>query len=482
MAGKKFDWENIPGFDRVKHEFVRLDLDKWLETHGILEEAGKQGYNEEPSAEGERPEGTAVKIESWVNRRGRVCRQNVNNYLEDLERELASKEDKEVLTILGQEVEELYQNADLALEQKFDEGNNDLLNREQELRNNQKDYRQFRGESDLRREPYYPNRESAIRYLLFFFIGELLLNASMLMEVNAFGLVGSMAQMGLIGLVNIFIMAWLMGSVLRYKNHKNTLKKRFSWLGILLVPPSVLAFNLIVGHFRDSMQAVVGDFSADIYSVGSDTFDRFLASPFGFDTFQSSLLALMGFLFFAVASWKWLDRDDHYPDYGRRHRQLEGKRQDYVKRFDYARNELQKSFENYQMRLEDIREKLKHKQTSYREKLLQGKNVVREYPTNLGQYQHDLNQLLAAYYDANRSTRNDSAPAWFAEQVSVDAEILKPPEFNPPNPTSIIDVTDKVSKAIGELQETYRQRMRALRSLQNVLDKRTEAGAQDEQS
>ena len=32
---------------------------------------------------------------------------------------------------------------------------------------------------------------------------------------------------------------------------------------------AVIAFNLAIGHFRDSMQAVLADPSADIFSLGN---------------------------------------------------------------------------------------------------------------------------------------------------------------------------------------------------------------------
>lgn len=215
-------------------------------------------------------------------------------------------------------------------------GRNRLHNLERELREENVDFEEFRRENSLRRQPDDSNRRSPLRYIIAFFAIELVLNATMLMEVNAFGLLGSIVQMGLIGLVNVGIFAWCMGSVIRQAAHVRVARKGlFSALAVVIVLAAI-AFNLVVGHFRDSMQAVLGDATADIFSVGSDTFERFASGMFALDSFQSALLALLGFLFFSVAAWKWLDRDDHYPDYGRRHRRLQEKRQAYVREFDSA--------------------------------------------------------------------------------------------------------------------------------------------------
>ena len=469
MALRATDWENIDGFDPIKQEFIRLDLNRWLKERGVLDEARKQGAQNRPSADEQRGEGISARIIAWVNRRGLICRQNVSRHLSDLERNLADMENPEQLHILEQEVGEILGDAEITLEQKVKDGRHLLHIREQELREEDLDFNEFRRESGLRRLPDYSHRGSALRYVLSFFAIELVLNATMLMEVNAFGLLGSIVQMGLIGLVNVGIFAWCMGGVVRQIWHVRVARKRLFSVLALVLPLVVIAFNLVVGHFRDSMQAVLGDSAADILSVGSDTFERFASGLFAFDSFQSALLALLGCLFFGVAAWKWLDRDDHYPDYGRRHRRLEEKRQSYVQHYDIAQRDLKGMFDDFQSRLKDIRHRLVIKQSQWREHCVKGQRIVSEFRTNLGQYQHDLNDLLGAYYAANCSERTEPAPAWFSDRIDVDAAILEAPAFNPPEQTSLKSVADKVDEAISALQATFKHSMRKIRTLESVL-------------
>ena len=469
MASQATDWDNIPGFDPIKHEFIRLDLNRWLKNQGIIDEARKQGAQNRPSADEPRGEGIPAKIIAWVNRRGLICRQNVIGHLSDLERNLADMKNPEELHILEQDVGEILGAAEIDLEQKLDDGRNLLHVPEQELREEDLDFNEFRRESRLRRLPDYSHRESALRYILSFFAIELVLNATMLMEVNAFGLLGSIVQMGLIGLVNVGIFAWCMGEVVRQMWHVRVARKRMFLVLALVIPLVAIAFNLVVGHFRDSMQAVLGVSGADIFSVGSDTFERFGSGLFVFDSFQSALLALLGCLFFGVAAWKWLDRDDRYPDYGRRHRRLEEKRGSYVELYDMAQRELKGSFDDFQSQLKDIRHGLVIKQSQWREHCITGNGIVTEFQTNLGQYQHDLNELLGAYFTANRSKRTEPAPPWFADHIDVDAAILEAPTFNPPEQTSLKSVADKVDEAIGSLQATFKNSKRKIRTLGSVL-------------
>lgn len=469
MAKLATEWNNVPGFDPINQEFPRLDLDQWLKDHRILEEARREGERNRPSADEQKIAGTPEKIAAWVNQRGRICRQNVSRHLSDLERDLTDLESPEQLRVQEHKVRELLGDAEIALEDKVNDGRNCLHGPEQELQQEDLDFAEFRRENGLRRRPDYKHRDSAFRYIVGCFAVEAVLNATLLMEVNAFGLLGSAVLMGMIGAVNVGFFGVWMGFFCRQAAHVAIARKAiYSVLavGIVLLTGTC---NLVVGHFRDSMQAVIGDPSVDIFSVGSDTFERFASGVVAFDSFQSGFLALIGFLFFCVAAWKWWHRDDPYPDYGRRHRRLQEKRTEYINAFNSAQQELRGDFNAYQSKLEDIRHQLEAKQNRRQEHCIQGKRIVEDFSTNLGQYQHDLEHLLGAYFEANRSTRTDPAPAWFSDRVRVDGEILVAPSFDPPERHSLTGVADKVDEAIGALQSKFRAARQRFRTVEEVL-------------
>lgn len=463
------DWDNEPGFDEVKERYIRLDLEAWLAKHAIREEGRRQGAANLPAPEADGLDATEEKILAWVNSRALICRQNVSDHLADLERELVDMESDRDLEDLKLEVSELGTNGGLALGRQVEKGGNLLLTPKEAVQEDTADFRAFRRRARLTRQADYSHRRWSLPVILTCFVVEIVLNATLLMEVNAFGLVGSSIQMALISFVNIFAAGLAMGFLLRQRNRVALIRRCLAWIGIVLLLGTTVAFNLAIGHFRDSMQAVVNDPSADVLALGTDVVDRFLANAAALDSFQSYLLALLGFLFFCIASWKWLQRDDPYPDYGRRHRQLQSLRDDYIGRYDTAQRDLKNVHDEFASKLEDHREKLKIKQSAWKDICVRGQHLVDDYKLNLGQYPHDLDHLIEEYRTANRAARTEPAPRHFETSVYVDADVIDtPPAFNPPPPTVLNDVMGHVHGAIEELQDQYAKAARRHPTLEEL--------------
>ena len=459
-------WDNVRSFDREKREFRKLDLEGWLRDNKIIELARKDGKHNQPAVD-QALSGTPAKIIDWVNRRGSICKENVTNWLTDLSQNLADMADPQALKAEEQRVRQTLEDARLALDNKVQQHSNHTL--QQDVSEARYDFEAFRRESKLRRLPDYSGRASAWKYIVGFFCLEVVLNATSLMAANPFGLLGAVVQMGLICMVNILIMGGVMGELLRWIRHVDQVKRRLAGLVSCIVVAFVFCFNLMVGHFRDSMEAIIDDPTADIFAVGRDTFARFAEGPVAFDSFQSALLALLGFLFFGVAAWKWLARDDHYPGYGNKHRLLQVTEQDYIARHQQASAELQSEFEAYKSRLKDIYHRLITQQTRWRETRIQGKPVVADFKTHMNLFNHDLDFLLKAYYSANLAERTQPAPAWFAETVKVDQDILVPPVFELPEQNSLEEVADGVDQAITDLQRFYDEKRQQFPTLTEVV-------------
>ena len=464
------DWDNVPGFDASKEEYINLDLDQWLKKHKIIQEGNRLGKKNLPPANSSELDAWESKIRDWINRRGRRCRENVSKHLSDLQVHLSDIEDEPGLEVLKQKVTQIENDAGIMIGRKVEKHRITLTQSETDVREGSDDFELFRKQAGLTRLADYSHRTGALWIIFVAFVIESVLNATLLMEVNTSGLLGSIVQMGLISAVNILILALAMGALLRQRNNISNTMKCLGWAGIVLIILLDLIFNIIVGHFRDSMQEILNDVSADIFALGKDTMQRMLESPLGFETFQSILLALLGFLFFAVASWKWYQRDDPYPDYGRRDRQLRDLKNEYIESYNKAQVELEKEFRKYQSQLEDKRHSLEIKQSKRREISQRGNNLVTNYGANLTQYQHDLDYLLSAYRDANKETRTKPPPNHFSEPIQVDPEILVPPSFNPPEETDISGVTDTVSDAIKQVQETFREASRQFQTLENIME------------
>ena len=474
VGSKNATWDNIPGFNRTQEQYVQLDLNQWLKDHRIEDEGKRRGKENQPATEDDNLDASEAQIVDWVNRRGRVCRENVSGHLSDLERDLADMENDAELTILKDQVGELKQEAEIALESGIDAGRTRLTEQGNAVRTGSAEFKRFRQQSGLTRLVDYSHRGKALRYIFGCFFAEIVLNASLLMDVNPFGLVGSTMQMGLISLVNVVFAGLVMGVLLRQRNHVAAWSKTLAWLGIVVLVISVLYFNLAVGHFRNSMQASLNDRSADILAMGNDVLQRLADGPFDLASFQTALLVLLGVVCFGIGAWKWYQRDDAHPRYGRLDRQLKGVKNAYAQAFQREQDILKDIHEQNQSKLDDIRHKLVVKQSKWREICQRGDNLVTNYPTNLGQYQLDLNFLLAAYRTANRSTRTTPPPPHFDDKVLVDEAILRPPQFRPPQETSLQGVAEKVNGAITALQGEYRDARRKYPTLETLTEQGVE--------
>ena len=459
---------SIPGFDPTTEQYVRLDLDRWLKEQKVLKKANYQGMANQPPSDATSLDATELQIVDWINHRGRKCREDAVRHLSDFERELAHMENDQELIVLEQTVHQIENDADIELERKERKGRNSLALLGKEVSDVRQDFETFREESELTRLPDYTRSSTVWRFILGCALAEIVLNASLLMDVIRSGLLGAVGQMALITGVNVVICGFPMGELLRQQNHVRRSRSLVSWVGIVLFTLFATAFNLAVGHFRDSIQVVLTDRSADVFQLGADALGRLIDAPFGLDSFHSVLLVVLGISCFGFASWKWLQRDDAYPDYGRRDRQMKQVNRTYRDMYDQVQNELSELYRGFESKLEDIRHQLKTKQSKWREISGRGTRLVQEYAVNLEQYQHDLDFLLKAYRSANETVRTSPVPPHFEKLVKVDLAILEPPSFTPPAELSIQGVMDQVHATITQLQVRFRDSCRKLRPLDEI--------------
>ncbi len=449
--------DNVPGFDPRAEKYVRLDLDRWLKKHAVLEKAKEQGKANQPPSDATSLDATELEIVDWINHRGRKCREDVVRHLSDFERDLVHMENDQELVFLKQKVRQAEKNAELKLERTVRGGRNDLSTTRDDVSTVRQDFQTFVEQARLTRLPDYSHRSSSWMIIGVCVLFEIVLNAMYLSGVMEAGLLGAIGQMALISGINVLLFGLAMGELLRLTNHVQWTRKIVSWLAIgLLVLPMVAVFNLGVGHYRDSVQAILTGRSADVFQQGAEALQRLIDSPFGLESFDSVLLVLLGIACFAVASWKWLRTDDVYPEYGHRDRQLKRTEKDYVQKYDRIQSGLDRIYQDFESKLEDIRHQLLATQSKWREICGRGARLVEEYAVNLEQYQHDLDYLLTTYRTANETVRTTPVPAHFPKLERVDEAILQPPSFSPPVGVSIQDVMGQVHDTIRHLQGLVR--------------------------
>lgn len=452
------EWDDIPGFNGQTGEYVRLDTDGWLKAHRIREKARELGQDNFPGTDQTDPDEIHYKILDWINQRARQCKQDVDKYLLDQKAILNRIEEDEDLETFKEDADQITAAATMGFGQLTQDDQNALSQIKAELLYGWREYVKFRKRNDLDRLAQDADVVTAVIWVLILFLIETVLNASLLMEVNPFGLIGAVIQMGLITSVNILIGFLGVGQIFRYVNHVNTGKRVVGWLAGGSLTSLILGFNVAVGHFRDGMQAMAARAETDpIAMLENDAIPRFLEEPLGFDAFQTVLLVVMGILFFAIASWKGYRWDDPYPGYGPRTRKLASLKGIYAARRKTAVQAAGKHQESAIQKLKDIQYKTKLKNDQWDELAECGSQVARNYVTHLRQYQDDLNYLIAAYRSANRQARTEPEPEFFSRLMQVDPMILEPPEFIPPEKVSTRSLMKHIHGSITQIQKHYNE-------------------------
>ena len=467
-------------FDRELEQYVPLDRDAWLRDHDIRKKARKNGEQNHPPTDQNEPDGVHYEIKTAINGRGFQCQNIVSNHLSDLVQQLNATLEQENQAVLRQKIVEEAEATSTAIEKQISNDKDKLTRLKDAVGEGKRNYENFRREANppLDRLPDYSDRRNALLWVFWIALLEVTLNASLLSEKNPFGLGGAILQMSVITGINIVVGLSVMGSALRYRNfmsdqsHAKKLKAWGAWSLMIILVPIIVAYNLLVGHFRDSMQAPANTTKTDsaIAMIGDDTLPRMIADPFGLDSLFSILLVIVGVICFGIASWKGYRSDDPYPDYGRRHRQVTVITNNYRNAVRAVRENLEEQYETHRKKLEDIRHQVEIQQSAWLDLHERGQHIVNEYPGHLGQYQHDLNHLIAVYRDENQMARTEPPPAFFNQPLSIDEQILEPPAFEPPAEGDWTNTTDTAHKAILKIQKCYQNALVQYPTLEDIAD------------
>lgn len=448
----RYSWE---GFNSEKEEFRRLDLERWITDKKVREEGAKQGQSNLPSSDATVLDATENQILDFFNEQINFTREKVNKHLSDLVQDGLLIEDSEDLRNIQRNTENLEFEALTGVEHTYHTEWNALEPKLDRLQRAREDFSDFRSKHGLTRIADYSHRKWALWIIGVCFVIESFLNATLLMEVNVFGLVGSMAQMALISALNVLIMSFVLSGQWRRTNLRSPPQRVLAWIVIAAVLVFVLIFNLLVGHLRDGMEAVVNDPTADLQELGALIMHNFVNAPFGLG-FQSLLLAILGIAFFGVASWKWLQRDDPYPHYGKRDRQLRDLEASYHEDASEAEQRLRVDFEELKSKFDDELHKLDINKGNLKTLNNRGLKIIDDYNHFVPECQHDLEYVLSVYREANRNARSAPAPAHFDRQEKIDESGYTPPSFDLPELNPIEEATTRLQEAIRKLQEAYR--------------------------
>ena len=427
---KTRDWTTVPGWDAAKQEYVELDCEQWIEENKIRELGRENGKQEFPPSEAAQPDEIYAKILAWVNQRGKACHAEVSRYVVQ-QRHALELETREGMAPIQHTVEGLRDEGIVELNGQAEKDRSILIQSRREAREAGTALAAFKAKANLERVPEYSARDTWYWWLVGIVVIEAVANAMMLAGVHEYGLLGAIVIMLAVGVVNAVILGGMIGEGCRHKNSVELLPKSLGWMILALGATGMFLWNLLVGHFRDSMLAVAAKAASGANSLGElladDTPERFSNDLFGLEGMLSWLLAVIGSGCCIFAATKWLNRDDVYPGYGDVHRAAADHFEEYQDENVQRRAKLKKVYEEYTERIRDERRQVENRKGNHRLVNDRAREIVRNFTMHLRQYQDHLDFIIAAYRSANEMARKTPNPVFFAERLLIDQEMLDAP-------------------------------------------------------
>ncbi len=426
------DWTKVPGWDDARKEYVELDCERWIRENGIREAGQENGKMEYPLTDAVQPDEIYTKILAWVNQRGKDCHAAVSKYLNS-QRHALTMETQEGTAPIQHQVEGLREQGIVELRDQLSDDRTYLAQKEREVKEAWTGLLEFKNASNLKRVAEYDQQDSWYWWLVCIVVIEAVVNAFMLAGVHQYGLLGALTAMITIGLVNAGFFGWIIGDGWRLKNSVIAGTKTGGWSMVVLGAMAMVAWNLLVGHFRDSMLSITSIAASGESSLRElltdNAMDRLLDDPFGLESMQSWVLAVIGIACCFFASSKWFKRDDVYPRYGSISRAATKHNEEYWNEVKERRTRLKDIYERYIDRIRDLRQQIENRKGNHMLITDMANEIVRQFPMQLRRYQNDLDFIIAAYRSANEKARTTPSPQFFKKKLTVDLEMLETPPW-----------------------------------------------------
>ena len=465
------EWEDIPGFDPIECKYIRLDGDAWLAAHRIRAEGERRGKRNQPGPDEAMPDYIYRKIESWIRKRALDCKEEVGEYIKD---ELAnlhefgsswSKENPEI--DLDALVAQRCQN----LRAKADQSVSDLDKQRAEYEEATRDLKNFRERHRLSRVAHYPRSQFAhwlwvpVAGIVESFVG-----ANLLGSVSRGGLIEGWMVAVVLTVVNI-LLGLAAGQVWRRTHYDWGFWKLFACAVGALCAAVALAWNDVAGHVRDIyvLAEKTGALEA-LDEAFATAWRTMIERPLPWESLQSAGLVLVGIAVFFLSSYTSYTADDTFPGYGARHRKVKALHGRYQDDLNDALEELESIRNEANTAVEEIKDRYEMDRAGRERALDNLRMIVDDYPVNLRQYNTDLAYLLAAYRSANLAARTAVPPPFFERDLTIDEDVVQPPEFPVPDPPEWGDIPTKAQEGFARVEETYDSLRTRYQMLDRVVD------------
>ncbi|MGR3913025.1 MAG: hypothetical protein OD918_00620 [Gammaproteobacteria bacterium] len=463
----------------VAMQEVFASVDTVAVERRLANEGRRRGAQNRPGAQADRPDaderGIVASIAETARQTRAAVQAHFEGFLARLREILATIEQPDALIA---QIQGIRNKLKMDLNEALDKFKGDSQLPKAALSVAEKSYAAFRRENDLKHNPQYDKIKNVSLLFGFLVALEALVSSSLLW--GFLGVIPAFFQTALITVINVVFLAWMFGTLFRWKNLFHNYSHLEAWiygvggtaLGLLLLL-TVGALHLGVGHYRDAIVAAkLKAQQANLDSLeltdaepvdlgfldyAQQAMQNMKSSLFGIDSIQSWLLCLAGLVCFIVAAYKWYSAFDPYPGYRARHRDLV-KQHAHCKRLENAmRKKISRQKQDADKRVSEPRTRLMTMRTERDEWVERAPAVRAGYDDWVVVLNQKQNQLLAIYREANEHARSEPAPDHFNREVPVNPQLTEAPAFSPPDfpESEVTKVLASVDSALQENQQNY---------------------------
>ncbi|MGR9045835.1 MAG: hypothetical protein ACU83N_11095 [Gammaproteobacteria bacterium] len=378
-------------------------MEQLFDDLDIRQKAIQAAVGELPPTEAVSPDGTEREIQNYFEQRMAVINKIANAGLSRRNTSITDTHLQEERAAIANQTDHSKLEIASLMSREFRE----LTRLKTERDQLDDEYRNFRTANGLHRIPNYPDSQLLnFAIILLFWLLESAGNGYFFAEGSELGLLGGVAQAIIIAALNISTAFFIMGGIVRYKNHTSRWKRLGSYAGLLVYGFAVVCFNLLVAHYRDL-------FSTRPDMAGHQALQHFLAAPFTLADLNSWMLFLMGLLFSVFALIDGYKRDDAYPGYGKLHKRLLRLYDDYEEQRDEVIEQIESIRRIFLDRLEMMKQAVAMKHTRLVHLVEEKQAFIAEYEHGIANFATAANTLIHRYRDINRAHRKSPPPAYF---------------------------------------------------------------------
>jgi hypothetical protein len=450
--------DKVDGFAPIDDPFVRPDRDETVKDMDLEAKGARQGELNLPPADAEPYDAVERDIIAEVRDHLNQAHINAGNHIRSYENRIASLE---MLYGLGSiRAEKIKTLGDI--KRLVNDWDDQLSTQREQIRLSNRELAHFKKKHGLER-PYHLVESAWIHglWILMAWLIETVGNTIFLSENNPMGIAGGVVAAAFVSLINVGIATFAGVFLWRLTRRHEPMLKAIAWSGIGIWLLFVLLFNLLAGHFRDAQASGQDDPQHAAISM-------FTAHPFGFDSFYSWGMLIIGIAAAVFSAFKGFGIDDPFPGYGKLGRRHEKREQIYADLAAEAREELANERDDVIRQTVRIRDELGVQMRTRGRVLAAHQQLVHRFAQHHSQLEGLINYLLKVYQDANRAVRTTPAPAYFDKPFAL--EFPKLAELNAPQvkEAAVEKAESELNEAIEEVAKAFDEAIESFTSIEEL--------------